>query len=195
MQAKIFTQIVFTLLALAMAATRFPASGATFHLQDASWAVFFAAGFYLREQWRWAFPALMVEAVAIDYLTTRYLGTSNYCITLAYSFLLPAHACLWLGGSLLRKHLGGTPRDAALLAVSLFGAVSLCYLVSNGSFYWLGGKAAARSWNGWIANFVDWYWLFLRPSLVYVGTVAVLHVIVVQLRAMQAGRAGEKKKF
>lgn len=44
---------LFLVLALVMAATRINHFGA---LPDASWAVFFLAGFYLRGSARWAFP-------------------------------------------------------------------------------------------------------------------------------------------
>ncbi|MCI0354802.1 MAG: hypothetical protein L0099_07175, partial [Acidobacteria bacterium] len=89
--------IVLAGLASLMAATRIPAMGAMLHLQDASWAVFFIAGFYLKGQWRWAFPLLMAEAVGIDYCVIQYTGISNYCVTVAYWFLVPAYATLWLG--------------------------------------------------------------------------------------------------
>ncbi len=51
--------VAFLLLAALMAATRVHHFAS---IPDASWAVFFAAGFYLRTQWRWAFPALMAIA-------------------------------------------------------------------------------------------------------------------------------------
>jgi hypothetical protein len=54
---------IFLVLAAVMAATRLNHFGV---VPDASWAVFFIAGFYLRGSARWAFPALMVLAVAID---------------------------------------------------------------------------------------------------------------------------------
>ena len=64
--------VLFTLLAAAMAATRMNHFGA---MPDASWAVFFIAGFYLRGWGRWAFPLLMALAVAIDYAVISGQGT------------------------------------------------------------------------------------------------------------------------
>ena len=90
-------------LILLMLATRLPMLGPAFHLDDASWAVFFLAGFYLREQWRWAFPLFMAIAVAIDLVAIQYLGVSNYCVTVAYWFIVPSYAALWFGGSWLRR--------------------------------------------------------------------------------------------
>jgi hypothetical protein len=175
-----YSNAVLALLAMVMAATRFsPLAGVT-HLQDASWAVFFIAGFHLASQWRLAFPALLAEAVLIDYIAIRYLGVSNYCITPAYWFLVPSYAALWMGGSWLRRHYSIDLRGLAWLTGSLVVAVSLCFFISNASFYWIGGRVADRTWDGWLANFSISYWPFLRVSLVYVGVAALVHVMVVQ---------------
>jgi hypothetical protein len=149
--------IIHAGLATLMAVTRLPFCGGLLHLADASWAVFFLAGFYLGSQWRSVFPLLMIEAVGIDYLAIRYMGTSNYCVTLAYWFLVPSYATLWLGGHWLRRHASLDLKGLLALATSLTIAVSLCYLISNASFYWIGDRIAARSWDGWTANFVEWY--------------------------------------
>ena len=50
---------IFLMLALVMAATRLHHFDA---LPDASWGVFFLAGFWLRGSPRWAFPLLIAEA-------------------------------------------------------------------------------------------------------------------------------------
>jgi hypothetical protein len=168
------------LLAMAMAATRFSPLAVVAHLQDASWAVFFIGGFYLASRWRLAFPALLAEAVLIDYIAIRYLGISNYCITPAYWFLVPSYAALWVGGSWLRRHHSIDLRGLASLTGSVGVAVSLCFFISNASFYWIGGRVADRTWDGWFTNLNIWYWPFLRMSLVYVGAAALIHVIVVQ---------------
>src|SRR5690606_9171599 len=94
---------LFLVLAIVMAATRLNHFGL---VPDASWAVFFVAGFYLCGSVRWAFPALMVLAVAVDYFVITSGGQSfwsHYCMSPGYWFLVPAHASMWLGGSLLRQ--------------------------------------------------------------------------------------------
>lgn len=176
--------LILGALALAMALTRLPMTASVLHLQDASWAVFFLAGFFLSARWRWAFPALMALAVAVDYTAIRYLGIPNYCVTVAYWFLVPAYGALWIGGAWLRRHLTHDLRGALTAAASLVISVSLCYLVANGSFYWLGGKVEP-SWSGWMANLGHHYWPFLKAPLVYVGVGAVLYLIGLQL----AGKA------
>ena len=175
---------IFAILAIVMLATRVNHFAA---LPDATWAVFFVAGFYLRGSARWAFPLLMALAVLIDFFVITSQGIdfwSHYCVSLAYWFLVPAYLALWSGGSLLRRMYRGLGvRELALLAGLLVVAVSVSYLVSNGSYYWLsdtwmaGGKL--RSFGGWIENLGDWYLGYLRTSAMYVGIAAVLHVGVV----------------
>jgi hypothetical protein len=116
----------------------------------------------------------------VDYAAIRYLGIPNYCVTVAYWFLLPSYGALWIGGAWLRKHLTIDLRGALMAAVCLVGSISVCYLISNGSFYWLGDKAEP-SWSGWIANLGHHYWPFLKTPLVYVGVVAVLYLVGFQL--------------
>jgi hypothetical protein len=175
---------IFAILALVMAATRVNHFAA---LPDASWAVFFVAGFYLRGSTRWAFPLLMALAVLIDFFVITGQGIdfwSHYCVSIAYWFLVPAYLALWFGGSLLRRaYRGLAVRELAMLAGLLVVAVSVSYLISNGSYYWLsdtwmaGGKL--RSFGGWIENLGDWYLPYLRTSAMYVCIATLLHIGVV----------------
>jgi len=165
------------LLGTLMLATRLPPAAAVTHLQDASWAIFFIAGFYFAKQRRWAFPVLMIEAILIDYVAIGFLGVSNYCVTPAYWFLVSAYAALWTGGKWLERHHSIDARGLGLFAMSLFGALSLSYFISNASFYWIGDRVAERSFDGWLKNFSDWYWPMLRMPLFYGGIAALLHLV------------------
>ena len=170
---------LFLGLAAVMAATRLNHFGA---IPDASWAVFFIAGFYLRDSVRWAFPALMAIAVGVDYVVISASGQSfwsHYCVSPGYWFLLPAHFSLWLGGSLLqRHHAGPAPRALALLAVTLFASVALCHLFAQGGFYWFSNSVAEPSLAGWAKNYADWFLPYLRTAGIYVGIATVLHAMV-----------------
>lgn len=171
---------LFGLLALVMAATRIHHFAA---IPDASWAVFFAGGFYLRAQWRWAFPALIAVAFLADWYAIAAAGIDflgHYCVSPAYWFLLPAYLSLWLGGAWLAARRPGLRwRSLGQLALALLVSVSLCYVLSNGSFYWLsdswGGADAQRSLGGWFANMGHWYLAFLRTTAMYVAGAALLH--------------------
>jgi len=178
--------VIFLGLALVMGVTRFHPSLLHHALWDASWGVFFLAGFWLRGQGRWAFPLLMAEAVLVDYLVISGQGIdfwSHYCVSPAYWFLLPAYGALWLGGSWLAKHQQGLGlRTLGLAAGALLVAEGVCYLVSNGSFYWLSASVPApRSFGAWFDNLGDWYLPFLAGTAVYVALGAVLHALATQL--------------
>ncbi len=168
---------IFLILALVMLATRINHFSA---LPDASWAVFFIAGFYLRGSGRWAFPLLIALAVLIDFFVITSQGMNfwaHYCVSPAYWFLLPSYAAMWVGASLLRsRHAGLHVRDFGLLIASVVVATSVCYLISNGSYYWISASVPARSFAGWMANLGDWYLPYLRTTLMYVGAATALHV-------------------
>jgi hypothetical protein len=180
---------LFLILALVMVATRSHHFGA---LPDASWAVFFVAGFYLRGSARWAFPVLMALAVLVDYFVISSQGIdfwSHYCVSPAYWFLVPSYAAMWFGGSLLRSRYAGLGvREFGLLVAAALISASVCYLVSNGSFYWISANVPARSFGGWIKNLGDWYLPFVQTTLMYIGIGAALHVAtLLAVRALGMG--------
>lgn len=175
---------IFLGLGALMAATRLNHFGA---VPDASWAVFFIAGFYLRGSVRWAFPALMAIAVAVDYLVITASGQSfwsHYCVSPGYWFLVPAHLSLWLGGSLVRRYYRGLePNALGLLVLAVFASVALCHGFAQGGFYWLSDSVADPTLAGWAKNYADWFLPYLRTTAIYVALGAVVHVLAVQLRA------------
>jgi hypothetical protein len=166
---------LFLALTLVMGVTRFGHAGTAPMLPDASWAVFFIAGYYFANEWRRALPVLLIEAVLVDVVAIRAFGLSNYCMTLAYWFLVPAYASLWLGGSVLRHYSRGRRRDLALFPAMLVLSMSACFLLTNASYYWLSGDVPEASFAGWLQNMADWYPSMIGPSCAYVCGVAVLH--------------------
>jgi hypothetical protein len=185
---------IFALLALVMATTRLHHFGA---LPDASWAVFFAGGFYLRGATRWAFPTLHALAVLVDYLVISGQGQdfwSHYCVSPAYWLLVPAHFAMWFGGHWLRSQYNGPGlREAGWFALTALLAINACYVISNGSFYWLSAAVAEPSMAGWARNLGDWFAPYLRVNAVYLGLGAALHVLAVAL-ARTLGAAGADKR-
>lgn len=178
---------IFLALAAVMAATRLNHFGA---IPDASWAVFFIAGFYLRGSARWAFPALMVLAVAVDYLVISGSGQdfwAHYCVSPGYWFLVPAHLSLWLGGSLVRRYYRGLELNSfGLLVLSAFASVALCHAFAQGGFYWLSDAVANPTFAGWAKNYADWFLPYLRTTAIYLAVAVVVHVALVQLRTAAA---------
>jgi hypothetical protein len=142
--------------------------------------VFFVGGFYLARGWRWALGLLLIEAIGIDCLAIRYYGVSNYCATLAYWFIVPAYSVLWLGGVWLRRHYRQAPLDLARLLASLVLSVTLCYLLTRTSYYWLGGRIEHPSFAGWSSTLTRWYGHFLAVTSAYVALAALVHIALTQ---------------
>jgi len=186
---KLFTSncsALVLMLAAAMLATRQIDPGV---LPDASWAVFFLGGFILGS--RYLFALFMALAVAVDYIATQHLGVSSYCLSRAYLFVLPAYATLWWGGYRSARHWqrAESLRSCARLGITLVAAVSLCFLISNASFYWLGGRVAAPHLAGWLANFRQWYGYFLAVPCAYVALAAGAYALLRKWGVRWADRA------
>ncbi len=181
---------IFVGLAALMAATRLNHFGA---IPDASWAVFFIAGFYLRGSVRWAFPALMAVAVAVDYIVITGSGQnfwSHYCVSPGYWFLVPAHLSMWLGGSLLRRqYRRGSLNSLVLLVALAFASVAACHLFAQGGFYWLSDAVANPTVAGWARNYADWFLPYLRTASIYIALAAVLHLALAPLLRPATGAA------
>jgi hypothetical protein len=181
MNANAQRAIVLSLLVLLMAATRTHLFSHFAPVPDASWAVFFIGGFYLGAWARWAFPLLMVLAVAIDWYVISSQGIpfwSHYCVSPGYWFLIPAHLAMWLGGLWLRRGYRGASLPAlGRLAASVVVATALCHLFAQGGFYWTSDSVAAPSVAGWAQNYADWFPPYLRTTAMFVAVAALAQVV------------------
>lgn len=143
---------------------------------DASWAVFFIAGFELQRQLRWAFPLLMGLAVATDWMVIRGQGLEfwqHYCISPGYVALIPAYFAMWAGGAWLRTHYRGANLAALVrAALVLMVATAACHLIAQASFYWTSGNVAQPTLGGWAENYIDWYLPYLGTAALYVAAAA-----------------------
>lgn len=169
--------LVLALLALLMVATRV---NHWTPIPDASWAVFFIGGFYLRQWTRWAFPALMALAVVVDYAVISRQGISfwdHYCVSAAYWFLVPAYFSMWAGGLWVSRNYRRNWGTLGLTVVALLASTVVCQLLSQGSFYWLSDSVAGKSVAGWAANYAQWLLPYLQTTATYVGIAAVVQVI------------------
>lgn len=178
--------IGLTLMAV-MLATRFHHFGDALHLPDASWALFFLAGFYLSPPW---LAALLVQAVAIDVAAVGWLGVSDYCLTPAYAVLQVAHLALWGGGRLAARQPAGIAGVVRMGGIALVSAV-VAFLLSNGSFYWFGGRVADTSLAQFAQTCIDYGPRFVAVMLLYLAVAALLHTLLGQVRrGRPAGMAG-----
>lgn len=179
---------IFATLVALMAATRLHHFAA---VPDASWAVFFIGGFYLNTWNRWAFPALMGVAVAVDAFVITSQGLSfwsHYCVSPAYWCLVPAYFAMWAGGWWLQRHnQGGALRTLALLIASVVASVVVCHLIAQGSFYWISSSVADPTLAGWWKNYSDWLLPYMRVTALYVGAAAMVHVLLTRVLPQPAG--------
>ena len=179
MNATTSRLFILFVLALLMAASRAHVFD-HFSPPDASWAVFFIAGFHLRGWGRWAFPALMALAVGVDWWVITGQGIdfwNHYCVSAAYWFLVPAYAAMWAGGAWLRRRYAGARWDAlGRLAFAFVLSVLACHLLAQGSFYWLSDSVTDPTLAGWWKNYTDWLAPYLVTAGVYVSIAAALQV-------------------
>jgi len=166
-------------LILAMAATRFNHFGSAFSLPDASWAVFFLGGLYLARQVRASiavFIALLLQAGLMDYYVTAVQGTSDWCLTPAYWFLIPTYGSLWFVGRwfALRHSLEG--KGLIWLAVLAWAANSLSFVFSNATFYLASGKFAEMAATEYASRVAQYYISYVSMSMLYIACVIGIHM-------------------
>lgn len=177
--------IIALLLGASMAATRFHHFGSAIHLPDASLAIFFLAGFYLRPTL--FLPAFLAEAALIDYVAIAYAGVSDWCVTPAYGFLIPTYAALWFAG----RWYAARHQQHWRTLVPLVGAVAigtcLAFLISNGSFYLVSGRFSDLGWTEYAARVAKYFPSYALSTLMYILFAAALHAVAVAATRMQTG--------
>lgn len=177
---------IFLVLAVLLAATRMHHFSV---VPDASWAAFFLGGLYLRNATRWAFPALMALAVAVDYLVITRSGISfwqHYCVSPAYWMLIPAYFSMWAGGMWLRsRNADFNARGAGLLVLAVPVSVVICHLLAQGSFYWMSNAVTNPTVAGWWKNYSDWLLPYMGTAALYVALGLVVHAALRALNGSQ----------
>jgi hypothetical protein len=166
-----------------MAATRFHHFGSALHLPDASLAVFFLGGLYLRRPL--AFGAYAALAALLDYLAIAQAGVSDWCVTPAYAFLLPAYACLWWAGVRCPGHERHGWRRYPRLAGALLVATALAFLVSNASFYGLSGYFGELSLAEYAARVARYFPSYLASTMAYVAAAVLFEALIVSASGMK----------
>lgn len=155
------------LLIAAIILTRFHHFGDALHLPDASLAVFFFAGSYRNKL---LFGFLLALAGLIDYVAIAN-GTSAWCVSPAYAFLVPTYCVMWLGGryctTLASDKINKFTSSAWAIGL-LTLATSLAFVISNGSFYLFSGRYPDLSWPQYLSRIAQYYPPYLSSTLIYV---------------------------
>jgi len=159
--------------AFIMLATRAFHVSSALHLPDASWALFFLAGYYLGFA---SFGILLLEAVAID-VAFLMMGGDPYCFSVAYGFLGIAYLALWGGGYWASRVQNHGAMSMLRGAVAWLFTAGVAYLLTNGSFYWLSDKVANPSFEGWLQNAQTWAFGFIVEPMFYLIVAVVVHFI------------------
>jgi hypothetical protein len=129
--------LVALALAVVMFATRLGHFGEYGGPPDASWAVFFLAGLWLRMPR--LFPAFFALGWVAD-LAAFALGTPNLCYSPAYLFLIPAYGALWMAGHWVARRAEGQ-LARTVLAVPV--AALVAFVVANLGMYLLAPSPTA----------------------------------------------------
>ena len=161
------------------------------HLQDASWAIFFLVGFYLRDSSlaRLAFPLFFLAAFAIDLVVIDAQGGVHYCFTPAYPFLIPAYASMWFAG----KWLANNATENALGLFKLIAAaavgVTVCFVISNAGFYFFSEKFETMTISHYVNSVAQYLPAYLKTTAIYLGFATLVHMVLLQSNKLSSERA------
>ncbi|MEJ2692403.1 MAG: hypothetical protein P8166_04910 [Candidatus Thiodiazotropha sp.] len=176
-------------LALLMLGSRGHHDLTPIHLPDASWAIFFLLGLYLRSSALLA--GFFLLAAVMDYVAITWGGVSSFCVTGAYLFLIPAYGSLWLAGRSYSGMRSASWRGMMPLALHALAGTLVCELISSGGFYFFSGRFAEPT----LAEFSDRFLIYLPGNLqavaLYLGLAALMHWLFSLARG-KWGRAGAR---
>ena len=143
------------------------------NLPGASWAIFFLAGAYLRSAW----PLLGFFALSwwLDFAAYTWGGTSGFCLTPAYIFLLPAYSALWFAGRWYANQHQFAWRTFMPLSLSILVGLSLCELFSSGGFYFFSGRFEETTLDEFGSRLVKFFPMYIESFVFYIGIAAVVH--------------------
>lgn len=164
-------------LALLMIVTRGDYFLSLSQLPDASWAIFFLAGLYLRSVW----PLLgfFILSWSLDFIAYRWGGVSDFCITPAYLFLLPAYGSLWLAGHWYASQYQFKWATTISLILSIFVGLSLCELFSSGGFYFFSGRFDSTTLAEYVQRTIQYFPHYAESFLLYTGMAIIIHSALV----------------
>ena len=168
-----YQYLIGSILIILMIATREYHFASLHNLPGASWAVFFLAGFYLRSNW--SLPGFLALTWILDSSAYFTVAESEFCLTTAYTFLLPAYGALWAAGRWFATHYQFSWRAWMPLSFSLLTGAILCELFSSGGFYFFSGQFTETTFTEFWQRELYYFPLYLQSLLFYAGTAAAVH--------------------
>jgi len=176
--------VIFFILSFLMLFTRFNHFGSSVSFPDASLAVLLLSGFFLARSFKLslaAFALLLLEAGAIDYYATQFAGVSDWCITPAYWFLVPTYATMWLAGHWLASRPQKSLGDLTMFGGASCLAISVAFVISNGSFYFLSGRYTEMNLSEYAEYVARYYPPYLSGSLMYLTLAVGVYILLSSL--------------
>lgn len=182
------SRVLLSIIAFVLLATRFEHFGSPVHLPDATLAVLFLAGWYLRT---WESLAILLALAGLADALSIAGGVSAWCVTPAYWFLIPAYAALWLAGRWAQGVAGPLLRRAAAAALGLLLGVAVFFAISNASFFFLSGYFGSMTAAAYASAVTQYFPRYLETAAVYVAVAAVIDRAV---RLMASWRRGNTER-
>ncbi len=169
---------LFIILMAALITSRGHHFDVLFHLPDATLAVFFLAGLYLRSPW--FLGGFFMAAGLTDYLVIQG-GVSSFCVTQGYVLLIPTYLSMWIGGRWFQKVMGETMVSLGYLAGIFSVATFTAFLLSSGGFYLLSGYFPHPSFLEFAGRIVKYFPGYIAYTGLYVVLSVPAHILAMRL--------------
>lgn len=173
--------IIAGLLLVLMAITR---AEYLSYLQDASWAIFFIVGFYIRSYAGLALFLLL--AIVIDFAQIAMRGGhQDFFLAPSYLFIIPAYSALWFAGRFFANKYSENIKGLIVFFVSAVIGIIACHLISSGGYYWMSLKIIDLNFEEFTLRTLEYLPLALMINLMYLTVVAILHLIFIRTNAFK----------
>ena len=168
--------LIFVGLIALMLMTR---SGLVSHIHDASWAVLFLVGFYLRHYL--GLPLVILTAIGIDFAVIAARGGhQDYYLTPSYLFVIPAYSVLWFAGRAAANNYSETIKGfVTFICIAVIGIVA-CDLLSSGGFYLMSASIQGLSIGELVSRISQFTLISLQTTLLYLACAAIVHFVCIQ---------------
>jgi len=101
--------------------------------------------------------------------------------TVAYPFLAPAYASLWLAGRWLANNYSVSIKGLAYLVLAVIVGTTVCDLFSSGGFYFFSDRFAETSLAGFAERVATYLPMYMKTTAIYVAVATLVHFAVLQI--------------